>query len=144
MGKVVYKKTELLLYEIENLSFCHIMYITPIDISKGDEDECNKNINILEEFIDTCAKNNICFYLIYDISKESSMIPTKYLLNCVKMFKRNKEKLQKNLIKTFAVGAGTFIQTISKVIFLVYTPVRPYEFVKSIEEAKEKLFKLNN
>ena len=144
MGKVVYKKTELLLYEIEKLSFCNIMYITPIDISKCDEDECNKNIIILEDFIDTCVKNNICFYLIYDISKETSMIPTKYLLNCVKMFKRNKEKLQKNLIKTFAVGAGTFIQAISKVIFLIYTPVRPYEFVNTLEEAKEKLFKLNN
>lgn len=144
MAKVVYTKTELLLYEIEKLNFCDIMYITPIDINKNCDDECNKNIDILENYINNCVKNNRCFYLIYDISNESSMIPTKYILNCVNMFKRNKENLQKNLIKTFAVGLGTFIQTISKVLFLIYTPVRPYEFVSTLEEAKEKLFKLNN
>ena len=60
------------------------------------------------------------------------------------MFKNNKENIESGLIKTFIINSSSFIIGISKFIFTLYTPIRPYEFVKNCEEAKEKLFKLNN
>ena len=68
----------------------------------------------------------------------------KYIYSVVKMFKNNSENVKKGLIKTFIVNSSTFIIGVSKIIFAIYTPTRPYEFVKNCDEAKEKLFKLNN
>ena len=143
MTLVEYHKNDLIIYEIEKYPMFEILYLRLLK-SNCNEEETKLNIDVLETYMKNRAENKKCFYFFYDVEKVSSMFPMSYVYKAVKLFKTHREILQKCLIKTFVVNSSSFIIGLSKIIFTFYTPVRPYEFVKNTEEAKEKLFKLNN
>ena len=143
MTLVEYHKNDLIIYEIEKYPMFEILYLRLLKSNCSDE-ECKLNIDVLETYMKNRSQNNKCFYFFYDVEKINSVFPMSYVYKAVKLFKTHREILQKCLIKTFVVNSGSFIRGLSKIIFTFYTPVRPYEFVKNTEEAKEKLFKLNN
>lgn len=143
MSLIQYNKNDLISYEIEKFPMFEILYLRILK-NKCTDEECKLNIDVLETYMKNRSENNKCFYFFYDVEKVSSIFPTTYIYSAVKLFKKHREILQKSLIKTFVVNSSSVIIGISKIVFTFYTPVRPYEFVKNIEEAKEKLFKLNN
>tara|TARA_Y100001980_G_C14517144_1_gene292450 strand:+ start:108 stop:539 length:432 start_codon:yes stop_codon:yes gene_type:complete len=143
MELTVYHKNDLIRYEIEKHAMFEIIYLRILK-DTATEEEIALNIEVLESYIKNRVENNKCFYLFYDVEKIKKLVPMTYVYNIVKMFKRNSENLKKGLIKTFVINSSSVIIGISNIIFALYTPIRPYEFVKSAEEAKEKLFKLNN
>lgn len=143
MGLIEYHKNDLISYEIEKYPMFEILYLRVLKNSCTDE-EVTLNCDVLETFIKNRVEKDKCFYLFYDVEKITTLVPMKYIYSIVKMFKNNSENIKKGLIKTFIVNSSAFIIGVSKIIFSIYTPTRPYEFVKNTEEAKEKLFKLNN
>tara|TARA_Y100000389_G_C17360522_1_gene463492 strand:+ start:337 stop:768 length:432 start_codon:yes stop_codon:yes gene_type:complete len=143
MDLIVYHRNDLILYEIEKSNMFEIIYLRVLK-DKATEEEIKLNIDVLESYIENRVSNDKCFYLIYDVEKIKKLVPLKYIYSVVKMFKKNTENLKKGLIKTFVINSSKTIINVSKIVFSLYTPIRPYEFVKTIEEAKEKLFKLNN
>lgn len=143
MAFIQYHNNELLCYEIEKFTMFEILYLRVLKDSCSNE-EVTLNCEVLETYIKNRVENNKCFYIFYDVEKIKKFFPMKYVYSVVKMFKKNEENIKKGLIKTFIINTSKFIIGISKIIFTIYTPIRPYEFVKNTEEAKEKLFKLNN
>ena len=143
MAFIQYHNNELLCYEIEKFPMFEILYLRVLKDSCSDE-EVTLNCDVLETYIKNRVENNKCFYIFYDVEKIKKFFPMKYVYSVIKMFKKNEENIKKGLIKTFIINTTNFIIGISKIIFTIYTPIRPYEFVKNTEEAKEKLFKLNN
>lgn len=143
MELIEYHKNDLICYEIEKYPMFEILYLRILKNTCTNE-EVVLNCNVLETFIKNRVEKDKCFYFFYDVEKITNLIPMKYIYSVVKMFKNNSENVKKGLIKTFIVNSSTFIIGVSKIIFAIYTPTRPYEFVKNCDEAKEKLFKLNN
>ena len=143
MGLIEYHKNDLICYEIEKYPMFEILYLRVLKNSCNDE-EVTLNCDVLETFIKNRVEKNKCFYLFYDVKHITNLIPMKYIYSIIKMFKNNNENIKKGLIKTFIINSSMFVIGISKLVLTIYTPTRPYEFVKNCEEAKEKLFKLNN
>ena len=143
MALIQYHKNELLCYEIEKYPMFEILYLRVLKDSCNDE-EVELNCSVLETYIKNRVENDKCFYIFYDVENIKKFFPMKYVYSVIKMFKKNEENIKKGLIKTFIINTSNLIIGISKMVLTIYTPIRPHEFVKNTEEAKEKLFKLNN
>ena len=144
MVLINYWKSKFMTYDIEKFNSFDILHMNVFDIDSNiDDDGINECISAMEKYLKEMESKNRCFHLFYNVSNVNRMLPTSYMYNCAKMFKENKSILEKYLIKTSIINAGTFIIACSKLIFTFYTPVRPYVFVENLKEAKEKLFKLN-
>jgi len=142
MVVVNYWKNKLISYDIEKFNSFEILHVNVFD-SDATNEECNECISIMKKYLKEIELRGKCFHLFYNVENVNKMLPTTYIYNCIKMFKDNKSILEKYLIKTSIINAGTFVISCSKLIFTFYTPVRPHTFVNNLKEAKEKLFKLN-
>ena len=142
MFREEYNKTNLILYEVEKTSKFEILYISVLkpDPSKK---EIKENLDIMDKYMKDAYNNNTLFYMFYDIKKVNKMISTDFLSKLIKMLKNNKSILETNLIKTVIINSGLIIKSLCKIIFLLYTPVKPFEYANSIKEAKEILFRPN-
>ena len=142
MFREEYNKTNLILYEVEKTSKFEILYISVLKPDPN-KNEVIENLDILNKYMQDAHNNNTLFYMFYDIKKVNKMISTDFLSKLIKMLKNNKKILETNLIKTVIINSGLIVKSLCKIIFFLYTPVKPFEYANSIKEAKEILFRPN-
>ena len=93
-----------------------------------------ETINSMQIIMTNCYNNNISFYFIFDVLNVD-IIDIISINKFITLFKKNEKILKQNLNETVICNTGTLTKFFSKLVFSVYTPVKPTKFLKNFEQS---------